>query len=150
MFIQFTVRFLSKGPRLHRYIFPGYDTDLSVPCACERTKIYKWWVAIIIEHALRYGKTGNNKKRKTSWIAKLSVLPPTSTLSWLDKAKGCFHYPWEVEQLISGALNIVTKVVNLKYLELWEELFLRCWEGRAMRETGHQEELQSTAGTVHA
>ena len=93
MFIQFTVRFLSKGLRLHRYIFPGYDTDLSVPSACERTKIYKWWVAIIIEHALRYGKTGNNKERKMSWTAMLRVLPPTSNLSWLDKAKGCFHYP---------------------------------------------------------
>ena len=47
----------------------------------------------------------------------LRVLPPTSNLSWLDKAKGCFHYPREVEQVICEALNIVTKVVNLKYLE---------------------------------
>lgn len=47
----------------------------------------------------------------------LRALPPTPNLSWLDKAKGCFHYPREVEQLISGALNIGTKVVDLKYLE---------------------------------
>ena len=86
MFNQFTVRFLSKGLGLHRYIFQGYDTDLSVPSACERTKIYKWWVAKIIEHALRYGKTGNNKTRETSWIAMLRLLPPTSNLSWLRDA----------------------------------------------------------------
>ena len=38
MFIQITVQFLSKGLGLQRYIFPGYDTDPSVPSACERTK----------------------------------------------------------------------------------------------------------------
>ena len=47
----------------------------------------------------------------------LLVLSPTTNLSWLDKVKGCFHYPREVEKLICDALNIVTKVVNLKYLE---------------------------------
>ena len=69
-----------KGARVASIHFPRiwYQSQSSQCLWADKNK--RWWVAKIIEHALRYSETGNNKKRKTGWIAMLRVLPPTSNL----------------------------------------------------------------------